>query len=159
VAEGAQAAIVVTGKPRISKYWLQDASFACAYIWLEAVEVGLGSAFGAVYNAEDEQGSVKRESYARNLLGIPEECRVVAALGLGYPNETPKPKKNVPREVVYVEKFSGIENLREGSSPLIESVNFLTMKCHNSQTITFNRLCLKGKSQRHHYYRGWRFVI
>ena len=102
----AQAAIVVTGKPGVSKYWLQDASFACAYIWLEATEVGLGSAFGAIYNAEDEQESVKREDYARNLLGIPEVCRVVAALGLGYPNETPKPKIHVPRdEVVYVEKF------------------------------------------------------
>ncbi|WP_087973238.1 nitroreductase family protein [Oceanobacillus rekensis] len=102
----AQAAIVVTGKPGVSKYWLQDASFACAYIWLEAVEVDLGSAFGAIYNAEDEEESVKRENYARNLLEIPEECRVVAALGLGYPNETPKPKKHVPREeVVFVEKF------------------------------------------------------
>ncbi|MGJ9458725.1 nitroreductase family protein [Oceanobacillus sp. CF4.6] len=102
----AQAAIVVTGKPQVSKYWLQDASFACAYIWLEAVEVGLGSAFGAIYNAEDEEESVERENHARNLLGIPEECRVVAALGLGYPNETPKPKKHVPREeVVHYEAF------------------------------------------------------
>ncbi|UOR13095.1 nitroreductase family protein [Halobacillus amylolyticus] len=102
----AQAAIVVIGKPEVSKYWLQDASFACAFIWLEAVEVGLGSAFGAVYNLQDEQESGRRETYVRDLLGIPEECRVVAGLGLGYPGEPPKPKNHVPRdEVVRYEKF------------------------------------------------------
>ncbi len=37
----------------VSKYWLQDASFICTFDWLEAVEVGLGSAFGAVYYSED----------------------------------------------------------------------------------------------------------
>ncbi|WP_155982736.1 hypothetical protein [Paucisalibacillus sp. EB02] len=37
----------------MSKYWLQDASFICTFDWLEAVEVGLGSAFGAVYYSED----------------------------------------------------------------------------------------------------------
>jgi nitroreductase len=102
----AQAGIVVTGKPDVSKYWLQDASFACAFIWLEAVEVGLGSAFGAVYHSEDAEESQKREGYVRNLINIPDEQRIVAVLGLGYPAMTPKPKKHVPREeVVFYEKF------------------------------------------------------
>ncbi|WP_163971171.1 nitroreductase family protein [Oceanobacillus halotolerans] len=105
--EQAPAAIVVTGKSHISKYWLQDASIACAFIWLEAVEVGLGSAFGAVYNAHDERESEKRESYVRNLLNIPEEDHVVAGLGLGYPKEEPKPKKHTPRDqVVFYESVS-----------------------------------------------------
>ncbi|WP_163529891.1 nitroreductase family protein [Halobacillus ihumii] len=102
----AQAAIVVAGKPEISKYWLQDASFACAFIWLEAVEVGLGSAFGAIYHAQDQQESAERETHVRKLLGIPEECRIVAGLGLGYPDQTPKPKNHVPRdEIVRYESF------------------------------------------------------
>jgi nitroreductase len=102
----AQAGIVVTGKPDVSKYWLQDASFACAFVWLEAVEVGLGSAFGAVYHSEDEEESYMREGYVQRLLDIPEEQRVVAVLGLGYPAMTPKPKQHVPREeVVFYEKF------------------------------------------------------
>ena len=102
----AQAGIVVTGKPSVSKYWLQDASFACAFIWLEAIEVGLGSAFGAVYHSEDEEESQMREGYVSNLINIPEEQRIVAVLGLGYPAMTPDPKKHVPREeVVFYEKF------------------------------------------------------
>ncbi|WP_156288719.1 nitroreductase family protein [Oceanobacillus salinisoli] len=103
----APAAIAVTGNPTVSKYWLQDASIACAFIWLEAVEVGIGSAFGAVYHSEDEEESIKRENHVRALLNLPEEQRVVAVLGLGYPKENPKPKNHIPREeVVSYEKFS-----------------------------------------------------
>lgn len=102
----AEAGIVVTASPGVSKYWLQDASFACAFIWLEAVEVGLGSAFGAVYHSEDEVESKKREDYVNNLLNIPDDQRVIAVLGLGYPAMIPKPKNHVPREeVIYYEKY------------------------------------------------------
>lgn len=102
----AEAGIVVTAIPEVSKYWLQDASFACAFIWLEAVEVGLGSAFGAVYHSEDEAESNKRENYVKQLMDIPDEQRVVAVLGLGYPAMTPDPKKHVPRdEVVFYERY------------------------------------------------------
>ncbi|MEK3909553.1 nitroreductase family protein [Oceanobacillus sp. FSL K6-0127] len=103
----AQAAIVVTGKPQTSKYWLQDASIACAFIWLEAVEVGLGAAFGAVYHSEDENESIDRENHVRKLLSIPEEHRIVAILGMGYPQEALKPKKHLAREeIVHYDTFS-----------------------------------------------------
>ncbi|PAV29700.1 hypothetical protein CIL05_10030 [Virgibacillus profundi] len=46
----APAAIVISGIPEASKYWLQDSSIAAAFVWLKAVKVGLGSAFGAVYH-------------------------------------------------------------------------------------------------------------
>ncbi|WP_373895439.1 nitroreductase family protein [Virgibacillus sp. CBA3643] len=103
----APAAIVVTGNPEVSKYWLQDASIACALIWVEAVEMDLGSAFGAVYNNEDEQDSLPKENHVRDILEIPEENHIVAVLGLGYPKETPGPKKHVDREdVVHYGKFN-----------------------------------------------------
>ncbi|WP_010093883.1 nitroreductase family protein [Ornithinibacillus scapharcae] len=96
----------MTSSPDESKYWLQDASFACAFIWLEAVEAGLGSAYGAVYHSEDEAESKKREDYVRNLIDIPDEQQVVAVLGLGYPAMTPDPKKHVSREeVVFYEQY------------------------------------------------------
>lgn len=102
----AQAAIVVSGIPNVSKYWLQDASIACGFIWLEAVEQGLGAAFGAVYHAEDEQESEKRENHVRKLLDLPKDFRVVAALGLGYPDQELKPKKHLPREeIIQYESF------------------------------------------------------
>jgi nitroreductase len=102
----AKAAIVITGRPDISKYWLQDASIAAGYCWLEAVEQGLGAAFGAVYHAEDQQESEKRESHVRKTLNIPENRRIVAIIGMGYPAEVKPPKKLLPKdEMVHYEKF------------------------------------------------------
>jgi nitroreductase len=102
----ATAAIVVLGRPDVSKYWLQDTSIACGFIWLEAVELGVGSAFGAIYHAEDAEESNRREDYVRKALGVPADRRVVAILGLGYPAKVPEAKKLLPREtIVHYESF------------------------------------------------------
>lgn len=102
----AQAAIVVTGRPDISKYWLQDASIASAFIWLAATDVGLGLGYGAVYHSEDAEESKVREDHVRKALGIPSDRRIVAVLGLGFPAEDPKEKKMLPRnETVFRERF------------------------------------------------------
>jgi len=104
--ENAAAAVVITGRPEISKYWLQDASIAGGYVWLAAVSLGLGAAWGAVYHAEDAAESAKREQYVRVRLGIPDSYRVVAILGFGYPAAEPPEKKMYPMEcVVHLEKF------------------------------------------------------
>src|SRR5690625_4532958 len=96
--EEAKGAIAITGRPDVSKYWLQDTSIAAGYCWLEAVNQGLGAAFGAVYHSEDEEESERRESYARKILHIPDDRKVVAIIGFGYPAEEKPPKKHLPRE-------------------------------------------------------------
>lgn len=102
----AQAAVVVTGRPNISKYWLQDASIACGYMWLTATDLGLGVGFGAVYHSEDQEESDRRENHVRKELSIPADRRVVAILGFGYPAEKPKEKKLLNRsETVFIDKF------------------------------------------------------
>ena len=102
----AQAAIVITGRPNISKYWLQDASIAAAFVWLAATDLGLGLGFGAVYHSEDEEESKRRETYVREKLNIPADRRIVAILALGYPDEKPKEKKLLNKnETVFLEKF------------------------------------------------------
>jgi len=98
--EGSQVAIVITGRPDISKYWLQDASIASGFIWLSATELGLGAAFGAIYHAEDAVESAKRENYVREALSIPQDRRIVAILGLGYPETLPPAKTQLPRETI-----------------------------------------------------------
>lgn len=104
--EQAAVGIVIIGRPDISKYWLQDASIAGGYAWLTAVSLGLGAAWGAVYHAEDEEESKRREDRVRKLLGIPDSYRVVAILGFGYPDMKPQPKERYPMEqVVHREKF------------------------------------------------------
>lgn len=103
----AQAAIVVTGRPNISKYWLQDASIASAFIWLTATDLSIGVGFGAVYHSEDEEVSRIRETHVRQALNIPSDRRIVAILGLGFPDENPKAKKMLDRkESVFYEEFN-----------------------------------------------------
>jgi len=101
------AAIVITGRPDISKYWLQDASIASAFIWLAAADLGLGAAFGAIYHAEDAVESKKREDYVRDALLISNDRSIIAILGLGYPEQEP-PAKELPQRqsIVYYEKFN-----------------------------------------------------
>ncbi|RXT02337.1 nitroreductase [Ammoniphilus sp. CFH 90114] len=96
-----------TTRSDIKKYWIQDASIACGYIWLGAVELGVGVAFGAVHHTQDPEESERRETFVRNALSIPAARHVLAILGLGYPKENPAPKKMYPREnVVFYDRFS-----------------------------------------------------
>ncbi|WP_299095798.1 nitroreductase family protein [uncultured Metabacillus sp.] len=99
-------AIVITGRPTVSKYWIQDSSIASGYIWLAAVNAGLGCAFGAVFNAADEVESEQRETYVRNALNIPNDRRVLAILGLGYGKDQPNKKELVKKnEIIYYHTF------------------------------------------------------
>ncbi|REJ22158.1 MAG: nitroreductase [Bacillaceae bacterium] len=102
----AKAAIAVTGCPEVSKYWLQDASIACGFIWLTATELGLGAAFGAIYHSQDQAESKKKEDFVRTALNIPSDRRVVAILGLGYPEKEPPAKEMVRKEsIIHYERF------------------------------------------------------
>lgn len=102
----ASAAIVITGRPDVSKYWIQDGSITSSFMWLRATELEVGVGFGAVYNFEDETESSKREVWVRNSLRIPNDRRVLAILGIGYPENKPKEKKLPSKEeIIYYESF------------------------------------------------------
>ncbi|WP_246031600.1 nitroreductase family protein [Salibacterium salarium] len=103
-----KAAIVITGRPDVSKYWLQDSSIACGFIWLTAVDHGLGAAFGAIYHAQDLAESAKRENYVRKTLSIPSDRRITAILGFGYPADHPGAKTPPENsDLVHYETFNG----------------------------------------------------
>lgn len=104
--EEAAGAAVIIADPQVSKYWLQDASIAGGFLWLAAVSLGLGAAWGAVYHAEDEAESRRREDVVRRALDIPDSYRVVAVLGFGYPAAEPGPKEMIPMErVLHRERY------------------------------------------------------
>jgi nitroreductase len=99
--EHAAAGVVIIGNDQLSKYWLQDASLAGGYLWLTATSLGLGAAWGAVYHSEDKEESSKRENFVRDFMQIPDNLRVVAIIGLGYPDVEPEPKQLYPLEAVF----------------------------------------------------------
>lgn len=105
--EQAAAGVVIVADPALSKYWLQDASIAGAFLWLTAESLGLGAAWGAVYHSEDAEESRRREAHARSVLGVPDAYRVVAGIGLGKPAARPGRKEMYSRSrVVHREMFS-----------------------------------------------------
>jgi nitroreductase len=73
-----------------------DVSIACAYMILQAYELGLGTCWIGAFK-EDE---------VKKILKIPEQVRVVAMTPLGYPNQ-PASKKSRKRldQIVCFEKY------------------------------------------------------
>ena len=73
-----------------------DVSIACAYMILEAYELGLGTCWIGAFK-EDE---------TKKILNIPEHVRVVAMTPLGYPDEPPSQKSRKGlNQIVCFEKY------------------------------------------------------
>jgi nitroreductase len=85
-------AIMACGQPTHTV----DLSIACAYMILQAYELGLGTCWIGAFK-EDE---------VKKVLEIPESVRVVAMIPLGYPNEPPlqRPRKGLD-QIVCFEKY------------------------------------------------------
>ena len=73
-----------------------DVSIACAFMILQAYELGLGTCWIGAFN-EDE---------TKKILNIPEHVRVVAMTPLGYPNQPPSQKsRKTLDQIVCYEKY------------------------------------------------------
>lgn len=87
--EGAPYVIVALADEKKSNHWLEDMGCAIMALLLEAHSLGLGACWGAIYHPENKD----RENYVRKVLDVSEELRIIACIGIGYPDETPPPKK------------------------------------------------------------------
>lgn len=73
-----------------------DVSIACAFMILQAYELGLGTCWIGAF----------REDETKKILNVPEPIRVVAMIPLGYPNEPPSEKSRKSlNQIVCYEKF------------------------------------------------------
>lgn len=73
-----------------------DLSIATAYMILEAYEQGLGTCWLGSFDEEK----------VKDILGIPENVRVVAITPLGYPDETPSPRpRKTLEDIVCYDKY------------------------------------------------------
>ncbi|MGC8820406.1 MAG: nitroreductase family protein [Fervidobacterium sp.] len=96
--------IVVTAKEE-SNTWISDASIVATYIQLLAVNYGLGSCWGHVYERYHNGTSVEEE--IRNLLKIPSAYRILCVIGLGYPAEQKSPHslEEVQQDKIHRERW------------------------------------------------------
>lgn len=77
--------------------YIIDVSIAFSYITLEAQELGLGTCWLGGF----------KEPRVREILGIPDDMRVVAMTPLGYPGEFPKQRdRKSLKEIVCFEKYN-----------------------------------------------------
>jgi len=88
----APVAIVLCADEEKSRHWLEDAAIVGGYLYLEATNQGLGTCWVQVRGSKTEKGEGSEE-YVRNLLGIPQNFRIVAVFPLGYPAEKPLPHR------------------------------------------------------------------
>jgi len=82
----APLAVVVAADPRKSDVWIEDCAIAAIILQLTAASLGLGSCWAQI-RLRDHDDNISAEDYIRRLLGLPEELRVEAVVGIGYPAE------------------------------------------------------------------------
>lgn len=86
----APCVIYISGSTRVGSLdW--DCALAASYIMFGAVERGLGTCWVHL-------GSYIRDPQSKALLGIPDGCRIVAPIIIGYPKEIPAAsERHAPR--------------------------------------------------------------
>ncbi|BCA79991.1 nitroreductase family protein [Desulfuromonas sp. AOP6] len=83
---GAPLALVICADESKSDVWIEDCSIAATIVQLTAASLGLGSCWVQIrLRPHDEK--ISAEAFVRELLDIPENYRVEAIIGLGYPGE------------------------------------------------------------------------
>lgn len=96
---GASVVIAIAADPGESRFWLEDASAAAENMLLAIAALGYGSTWV-------EGTLLRREDWAKRLLGVPDHLRLTIMLPIGKPASAPRqaPKKP-PSETVHYERF------------------------------------------------------
>jgi nitroreductase len=89
----APLAIVVMAEPEKSDVWIEDASIAATFMILTAQDLGLGSCWIQI-RKRNHSVSLSSEKFVKNLLGIPDDLRILCLVAIGYPAED-KPEKTI----------------------------------------------------------------
>ena len=96
----AEAPVMILGlvdKRQRASYYYNDLGIAFEHLVLKATDLGLGTCW---------MGMSRRSEEARELLGVPEGLEVIIQTPVGYPAETPEPRRRkLLEEIVSWEKF------------------------------------------------------
>ena len=94
----ANAPVCIAVFSRQTKYYLEDGSAASENILLAAHAHGLG----ACWVAGDKKRYAEK---VRQLLGAPQDFKLISLIPLGYSEEQPKPAKRKLRDILHWEKY------------------------------------------------------
>ena len=99
--ETAPLMVVVCGDENKNDVWIEDCSIASVLLQLTAQSLGLGSCWVQIRNRM-HSGAISSEKYLQELLGIPENFRVLSIITIGYPQ---KEREGKPMEELQFEKI------------------------------------------------------
>lgn len=85
-AGNAPVIIVITANEPHAYRWLEDASIVAGYMYLETTNQGLGTCWVQIHGMETPEGH-SSEDYARDILGVPKDYRILCMMPIGYPAE------------------------------------------------------------------------
>ena len=95
----ASALVAIVADPGSSRFWLEDASAAAENMLLATAALGYGSTWV-------EGTLLRREDWAKELLGVPAHLRLIIMLPIGRPASPPTQAGKKPlRELVFVERY------------------------------------------------------
>jgi nitroreductase len=95
----ASAAVFLVADPAASQYWLEDAAAAAENMLLAIAALGYGSVW-------IEGTLLRREDWAKELLGVPDHLRLVIVLPIGKPASPPEQALKKPlADLVHYERY------------------------------------------------------
>jgi nitroreductase len=87
-------------------WWIEDTCASLENALIEAAAQGLGTCWVGIRGGEGGEGpGPEREEFVRELLGIPEEMRVLGLVSLGHPSSEPTPKPAGPMDAIHRESW------------------------------------------------------
>jgi nitroreductase len=97
MAADAAVVFVVCGNEHASHHWVEDTSVATENLLLAAAAMNLGAVWVAIHP------TAAREVPVRQLLGIPEEIRILCLVPVGHPAESKPPRTQYRESKVHYE--------------------------------------------------------
>jgi nitroreductase len=95
----ASAAVGILADPAASRWWLEDAAAAAQNMLLAITALGYASVWV-------EGTLLKEEAFAKELLGVPAQKRLVIVLPVGKaPQDTPQADKKALEDVLWRERY------------------------------------------------------
>jgi len=99
MAAEAAVVFVVCGREGDSRHWVEDTSAATENLLLAAAGLGLGAVWVACYP------NVEREQYVRDILGLPQDWRVLCLVPAGHPAESKEPRTQFDASRVHYDRY------------------------------------------------------
>ncbi len=87
---GAALAVVICADESRSDVWVEDCSIAAILLQMTAQSLGLGSCWAQIRKRQHDQQATA-EQFVQQVLGLPEQMRVVSIIGIGHPGEKRHP--------------------------------------------------------------------